>query len=267
MGINSAADKWKWVAIHTMDSIIPRTQHFFDTITPRTQVLLDRLNEAVEPGAIKLLVKNIDGAISMTCLTMFFFLVFVSVIMWTSFSLRKDRYYVHDHYGCTIDSRARTYVNLMKHHSERVRRVQTGVETKRTNVLLIGVNEVVEAYIRHEPSFASDSPLQALLPTGISFTFGSIKDALHTLDTYCTEKMPTTLFIFLLISSRDPSRGYNVHEAFEVPSGLRNHCYAIVGTGGKDGFAHRLSGKSKGPNGEPLEACLLLGLKDVGVCL
>ncbi|CAA7268488.1 unnamed protein product [Cyclocybe aegerita] len=45
--------------------------------------------------------------------------------------------------------------------------------------------------------------------------------------------MQKTLFILLLISSQDPSsRGPNKHPAFQVPASLRDHYYAIIGTGG-----------------------------------
>ena len=98
----------------------------------------------------------------------------------------------------------------------------------------------------------------SLLPQVQPFVFQrTITDALCTLnDVCCTSKnkLPRTLFVLLLVSTRDPSLERHEHEAFRMPSSLRDHCYAIVGTGfgGNGILAHNLSKGSKGPNGERL---------------
>jgi hypothetical protein len=89
-----------------------------------------------------------------------------------------------------------------------------------------------------------------------------MEDALHAVDDYCAseEKVPKTLFVFLLISSRDPLVwGPHEHNPFQVPKSLQHHCYAIVGTGENGAFAHKLSRSSTDHNGEPLMKILPLG--------
>jgi len=177
--------------------------------------------------------------------------------------------YVQFQYGGTVEARARTYVNLMKFHAERVRRNGIGTGAERTDILLIGAGETVEAYLRYEREFTSDAFLRNLLPQG-QFVFGTITDALKMLDVYCTseKELQKTLFILLLVSNRDPSLGCQQHETFQMPSKLRDHCYAIVGSGCRENgaAAHKLSSQSKGPNGEFLGKSLPLGPKNAGVC-
>ena len=140
----------------------------------------------------------------------------------------------------------------MKFYSELLQTSRIGIGADRTNIFLIGAGGTVEAYLRHDRGFADDDILQSLLP----FVFRTITDALHTLDDLgCTsEKKLPTLFVLLLVSTRDPSLERHEHEAFQMPSSHRDHCYAIVGTGlGGNGVpAHKLSRGSKGPNGEHL---------------
>ncbi|KAJ3517511.1 hypothetical protein NLJ89_g456 [Agrocybe chaxingu] len=266
--ITSAANQWKVVPAATMDQILPRTE-----------VLLDRLNQAIDPAAITSLVGKTGDAIAtfdatLTILVFLFVLMFPIAATYLNQLNKRCRHsadciYVRMQYGGTIDSITRTYVNLIKLHAERVRRNGIGAEAERTHVLLIGPNEAVEAYIRHDREFSSDKALQSLLPRSRPFTFGTIDGALRALDTYCTteEKMQKMFFILLLISSQDPlTRGPHKHQAFQVPASLRDHYYAIIGTGGNGVPAHRLSVKSKGPDGEPLSLSLPLGQKDAGVC-
>ena len=155
-----------------------------------------------------------------------------------------------------VETMARTYANLIKFHSERLQRSGIGDGAEKTNIFLTGAGETAEAYLHHDREFADDVTLQSLLPQVQPFVFRTITDALRTLELCCTseEKLPRTLFILLLISTRDPSLERHEHEAFRMPSSLRDHCYAIVGTGlGGDGVpAHKLSEGSKGPNGERL---------------
>lgn len=253
MGINSAADKWKWLAINIMDHTLPRVN-----------VVLDEFNPVI-PMLRRLLAW-------LTILCMLGIVVIIICMFNQSDNYRRQSFhfnYLRIQYGSTIDVMTRTYVNLIKHHSERVRRLGVGSDTERTNVLLIGVNESVEAYIRYERGFASDETLQSLLPSlGRPLAFNTIEDALNAVDVYCRsgEKVPKTLFILLLISSQDPSWGPHEHKKFQVPKSLRDHCYAIVGTGETDVFAHKLSRSSKGVDGEPLMKSLPCGQKDSRVC-
>jgi hypothetical protein len=73
--------------------------------------------------------------------------------------------------------------------------------------------------------------------------------------------------VFILISSRDPTIwGPQQHDAFAVPSSLRDHSYALVGTGTEKGrVAHRLDPSSTGPDGELLVKSLPLGPEKAGV--
>jgi hypothetical protein len=50
MGVSAAADKWKWVAIHIVDHTIPKTN-----------ALLDKLSQAVDPIAIRSLIKETEA--------------------------------------------------------------------------------------------------------------------------------------------------------------------------------------------------------------
>jgi hypothetical protein len=241
--------------------------------------LLDRLSEAVDPIAIRSLIKETEAALFVIkCTSALLFIVlfaFTIIFLPTSIKLRTQIFhwnYVRSQYGGTVETMARTYANLMKFHSECVQRNGIGIGAERTNVFLIGAGETAEAYLRYDREFSSDEILQSLLPQGQSFVFRTIKDALHTLDVCCTseKKLPKTLFILLLISTRDPSRDRHEHETFQMPSSLRDHSYAIVGIGlGDNGVpAHKLSKTSKDPNGELLTESLPLGLTNAlaGVC-
>jgi len=115
----------------------------------------------------------------------------------------------------------------MKFHSEHLRRSGIGVGAGMTNIFLIGAGETVEAYLRHDREFADDDILQSLLPQVQPFVFRTITDALRTLDDLCCtskNKLPTTLFVLLLVSTRDPSLERHKHEAFRMQSNLRDHC-------------------------------------------
>jgi len=263
------ADKWKWVAINLNDHTIPKLS-----------VLLDKLSQAVDPIATSSLIKQAESTISAikgVSLVLVLFLVIVlaiAVIVIDTFI--KDRTqgfhsnYVRFQYGNTVETIARTYSNLIKLHSDCVQRDGLGIDAKRTNVLLIGASETAGAYLRYDREFASDEILQSLLPQDQPFVFGTITDALHALDFHCTseKKPPKTLFVLLLISTRDPSRERHEHEPFQIPSSLQDHCYAIVGIGIRgDGVpAHKLSKSSKGPNGECLSESLPRGPKNASVC-
>jgi hypothetical protein len=259
-----------------------------DHTLPRLETLLDRLSEAVDPVAARSLIKEMEAAIFVIKCTsaLLFIVLFALAIIFLLYIFMKHRTQqmfhlncVRSRYGGTVESMARTYANLIKFHSERVQRNGVGVGAERTHVFLIGAGETTtEAYLRCDQEFSSDEVLQSLLPPrGQSFVFRTIKDALHAIDDVCcssaSEKLlPKTLFILLLISTthRD-HHGHHEHETFEMPSSLRDHCYAIVGIGfGDDGGgvlpAHRLSKTSKGPNGELLVKSLPLGLKNAGVC-
>jgi len=248
MGVSAAADKWKWVAIHIMDHTIPKSH-----------ALLDKLSQAVDPIAIRSLIKETEATIFVIKCTSFLFVILALITMIflsTSIKHIKQRThmnYVRFRYGDSVETIARTHANLMKFHSKCVQRSGIGIGAERTNVFLIGAGETAEAYLRHDHQFLNDMVLRSLLPQDQSFAFRTIKDALHTLDVCCTseKKLPKTLFIFLLIST---SWDCHEHEPFEMPSSLGNHCYAFVGIGlGDDGApGHRLSKTSKGPNGEPL---------------
>ena len=263
------ADKWNWVATNITDGTLPKLEG-----------LLVNLSQAVDSIAITSLIKQMESAISVikgTSMVLFLFLVLIFVITILSFepfikhrtrTLRLN--YVRFQYGDTVETRARTYANLIKLHSERVRRNGVGFGAERTNILIIGASETAEAYLRYDREFASDKILQSLLPQGQPFVFKTITDALHSLDVLCTseDKFPKTLFVLLLISTRDPSLERQKHEAFQIPPSLRDHCYAILGTElGDNGVpAHKLSKDSRGPNGERLTENLPLGPKIAGVC-
>jgi hypothetical protein len=225
-----------------------------------------------------LIIKQTESAISViksTSAALCLFLVaifFITIIFLDTLIKHRTQTshlnYVRFHYGDTVETTARTYANLIKFHSERFQRTDIGMSVKATNVFLIGAGETTEAYLCHDREFADDDILQSLLPQGVQpFVFRTITDALHALDLCCTseQKLPRTLFILLLISTRDPSLERHEHEAFQMPASLRDHCYAIVGTGrGGNGVpAHKLSKGSKGPDGE----CLIMDLRAIaGVC-
>ncbi|KAF8190250.1 hypothetical protein K438DRAFT_1831655 [Mycena galopus ATCC 62051] len=248
-GINDALDKWKWVAINLTDHTIPRLEAVLDRIKPAIATF--------EVAAVMLI---------------YWFIITLVIMLIGLYKFdkhyRQKSYstsnldYLRTQYGTTIDIMTRTYSNLMKLHSERVRRHGVGADAGKTNVLLIGVNEAVEAYIRYEHDLVSDRALQGLLPLGRPFAFRTMEDALHAVNDYCAseEKAPKTLFVFLLISSRDPlAWGPHEHSPFQVPKSLQHHCYAIVGTGENGALAHKLSRSSKDYNGEPLMTSLPLG--------
>ena len=262
------ADKWKWVAININDHTLPKLEG-----------LLDKLSQAVDPIATMSLIKQTESAISVIRGTSAAFVVFlVTMVVITLIFLDifiKDRNqsfhsnYMRFQYGDTVETVARTYSNLMKLHSDCVRRDGLGIDARRTNVLLIGASETAEAYLRYDREFASDEILQSVLSQGRPFVFRTITDALRALDLHCTseKKPPKTLFVLLLISTRDPSRERHEHEPFQIPSSLQDHSYAIVGIGirGDGAPAHKLSKNSKGPNGERLSKSLARG-PTRGVC-
>ena len=264
MGINSAADKWKWVAINIMDHTMPKMHG-----------LLDILSQAVDPTAIISLIKETEATmfvIKCTFALLFYIFVLTIILLHTAIKNRTRIFhlnYVRSQYGGTVETMARTYANLMRFHSERVQREGIGIDAERKIIFLIGAGKTAEAYLRFDHEFRNYHILQSLLPEGQPFVFRTIKDALRTLDVCCTseEKLPKTLFILLLVSTRDPSRDSHNHETFQMPSSLRDHCYAIVGTGiGDDGVPpHRLSKSSKGPDGELLTESLPLGPENAGV--
>lgn len=261
-----AIDKWKCLAVNITDRTLPRVH-----------AILDHVSTAVDPVAFKSLMKQTEAAISVIKITFAILssLLFIIFIIFLNISMEQSTQILHSNYvqlqyGGTVETMARTYANLMKFHCDRVRRNGIGIGTEGTNVLLIGAGDTVEAYLRYDDQFSSDETLQSLLLQGQPFVFGTIKDALHMLDVYCTseKKPPKTLFILLLISTRDPSQGHHEHETFQMPSSLRDHYYAIVGTGtgGKGVPAHKLSKTSQGPNGKPLTKNLPLGPRNAGVC-
>jgi hypothetical protein len=249
MGINDALDNWKWVAVNLTGQTIPRLEAVLDQLKP-------------------VIVTFEVAAMMLAC----WFIIILVLMLIGLYKLdehcRQRSYstsnsnYLRTQYGTTIDIMTRTYSNLIKLHSERVRRHGVGADAERTNVLLIGVNEAVEAYIRCDRDFGSSSALQSLLPLGRPFAFRTMEDALHDVNDYCAseKKAPKTLFVFLLISLRDPLVwGPHEHNSFQVPKSLQHHCYAIVGTGENGALAHKLSRSSKDHNGEPLMTSLPLG--------
>jgi len=239
--------------------------------------VVDKLSQAVDPIAIRSLIEEAKATLFVIkCTSALLSIIFALTIIFLYTSIMHPTQtfhlnYVQSQYGGTVETIARTYANLMKFHSERVQRNGVCIGAERTNIFLIGAGETTEAYLRYDHEFSSDEILQSLLPQGQSFVFRTIKDALHTLNLCCTseEKLPKTLFILLLISTRDPSRDRHEHETFQMPFSLRDHCYAIVETGvGDNGLpTHRLSKTSKWLNGELLTTGLPLGLKNAGVFL
>ena len=293
--LSQAVDPFTASLVNVKDRTLPRFDTLLDEISqavdplsaslirvkdhtlPRFETLLDRLSQAVDPVATRSLIKELETAIFVfKCTTVLLFIIILalSIIFLHTFIRYRTRIlhlnYVRSQYGGTVETMARTYANLMKFHSKRVQRNGIGIDAERTNVFLIGAGETTEAHLRYDHEFRTDNTLQSLLPENQSFVFRTIKDALHTLDVCCAseEKQPKILFILLLISTRDPSLDLHEHETFQMPSSLRDHCYAIVGTGlGDNGEpAHRLSRTSKGPNGELLTKSLPLGEKNAGVC-
>ena len=236
---------------------------------PKLNGLLDKVSQSVDPVAITSLIKEMDATIFVIkCMSASLFIIFaLTIIFLCTYTIKHCTQFFHSNYGGT-ETMARTCANLMKLHSERVQRNGIGIGAERTIIFLIGEgdSETTEAYLRFDYDFRSDVILKRLLPQGQSFVFRTIKDALSTLDVCCTseEKQPKTLFILLLVST---SRNCHVHETFQMPSSLRDHCYAIVGTGiGDDGVPpHRLSKTSKGPDGELLTESLPLGPANAGV--
>ena len=267
MGVRNASNKWSWVAINVMSHTLPKMH-----------VLLDRLSEAVDPATIEIIksiIKETEATLFVIkCTFSLLFIIFALTIMFfhTVMKLRtkvSHLIYVRTQYGGTVETLARTYANLMVFHSERMQGEGIGIGAERKIVFLIGAGETAEAYLRSDHEYRDKANLQSLLPQGKPFVFRTIKDALPTLDVCCTseEKLPKTLFILLLVSTRDPSRDSHDHETFQMPSSLQDHCYAIVGTGtGDDGVPpHRLSKSSKGPDGELLTESLPLGPANAGV--
>ena len=292
--LSQAVDPLAASFINVKDHAIPRFETLLDELSqavdpltasfisvkdhtlPRFEILLDKLSQAVDPIATKSLIEELEAVIFVikcTSALMFIIIFTFTIVFLHTFIKHRSRIfhldYVRSQYGGTVETMARTYANLMKSHSELVQRNGFGIGAERTNIFLIGAGKTVEAYLRYDHEFSSDEILQSLLPPqGQSFVFKSIKDALHTLDVCCTseEKLPKTLFILLLISTRDPSWGCHEHETFQMPSSLRDHCCAIVGIGENGVPAHRLSKTSKGPDGELLTKNFPLGLENAGVC-
>ena len=230
----------------TNDVEVGRYQHHYASYTRRIK----------QAGSAISVVKGASAAL---CLFLVIIFIITIIFLHTFIENRTQTLhsnYVRFQYGDTVETTVRTYANFMKFHSERLQS-GIGIGAEMTNIFLIGAGETAEAYLRHDREFADDDILQSLLPQAQPFVFRTITDALHTLDDLCCtpkKKLPRTLFVLLLISTRDPSLERHEHEAFQMLSSLRDHCYAIVGTGlGGDGApAHKLSKGSKGPNGERL---------------
>jgi len=154
------------------------------------------------------------------CLFLVIILIITTIFLHTFIENRTQTLhsnYVRFQYGDTVETTARTYANLIKFHSERLQS-GIGIGADMTNIFLIGAGETVEAYLRHDREFADDDILQSLLPQAQPFVFGTITDALHTLDDLCCtskRKLLRTLFVLLLISTRDPLLERHEHEAFQ----------------------------------------------------
>ena len=199
-----------------------------DHTLPKIETLLDKLSQAVDPTATRSLIEETEAAIFfIKCISaLFFIIIFAFLIIFLHIFIKyRTRVihlnYVRSQYGDTVETMGRTYVNLIKFHAERVQRNGVGIGAERTNIFLIGAEETADAYLRYDYKFSTDLILKSLLPQGQPFVFRTIKDALHTLDVCCTseEKLPKTLFILLLISTRDPSwdmRHSKCHPASEI---------------------------------------------------
>lgn len=229
----------EWVATNIMDHTLPKLEG---------SLIIQQTESALS------VIKGTSAALCLFLVIMFIITIIFLDILIKHRTQTRHLNYVRSHYGDNVETTARTYANLIKFHAECLQRSDIGIDAERTNVFLIGAGETAEAYLRHDREFADDDILQSLLPRTQPFVFRTITDALDTLDQCCTseENLPKTLFVLLLISSRDPSLERHEHEAFQMPSSLLDHCYAIVGTGrgGNGAPAHKLSKGSKRPNGE-----------------
>jgi len=201
-------------------------------------------------------------------LVVWVFILLGAIASYRAYSRRNlNRCYLRDHYGDDIDTVTKTYIGLIKHHSLCTKR-EVRVETENVKVILIGANEEAESRVRNQRSQAG---IDDLLFVDRRFAYPTITAAMQAANEYCkplSESKPTqTLFVFLLISSRDPALfGPQSHEAFRVPGSLRYHHYAIVGTGTHGNVAaHKLCKSSMGPNKERLQWNLPMGLEKAGV--
>jgi hypothetical protein len=193
-------------------------------------------------------------------LTLILLFVALFFVIYLSIRLRHAQQ-IHDrelnhryrrlHYGDDIESATRTYISLIKFHSSRI--FKTGRapgDVKDTKVVLIGVNEEEECRIWHEAS--RDASLDKLLFGDRPFAFPSMKHAMYAVDKYCQclphygnstaidfyrQVRPKTLFVFLLISSNDPTvngpHDHLSHVAGSLEAGA--HYVSIIGTGSHNG--------------------------------
>ena len=160
--------------------------------------LLDKLSQAVDPIATASVIKETESAISVikgtsAALCLFLVLIFVITILFLDTFIKHRTQslhlsYVRFQYGNTVETRARTYANLIKFNSERMRRNGLGIGAKRTITLLISANETAEAYLLYDRQFPTDDFLLSLLPQGQPFVFRTITDALRSLGVFCTSE-------------------------------------------------------------------------------
>ena len=194
-------------------------------------------------------------------LTLILLFVALFFVIYLSIRLRHAQQ-IHDrelnhryrrlHYGDDIESATRTYISLIKFHSFRIAKGgKVPGHVKDTKVVLIGVNEEEESRIWDEAS--RDASLHKLLFADRPFAFHSIKEAMYAIDQYCQypphygtstpidfylQARPKTLFVFLLISSNDPTVNGPHHHSSHVAVSLieaEAHYVSIIGTGNHNG--------------------------------
>jgi hypothetical protein len=162
-----------------------------------------------------------------------------------------NRRYRRLHYGDDIESATRTYISLIKFHSFRLSEGgRVPHDVKDTKVVLIGVNEEEESRIWNAAS--RDASLHKLLFADRPFAFPSMRHAMKAIDKYCQclshygsepaidfyeQQRPKTLFVFLLISSNDPTVNGPHDHSSRVAVSLEGgaHYVSIIGTGSHNG--------------------------------
>lgn len=260
----SIADSTKVAATHVGDAGANWTANFVKTLTEGESTLFS-VKEIL--GDVGLAARGIREIMATLYITLF--VIAFSVIAYLLANYRRlrriedreiNQQYLREHYGDNIEMKSRVYLNLMQLHADRIQRSSVGAGTKETKVILVGANEEVESCIRQKSS--------SLIFPDDHFVFSSITDAMKAAEDYCQSsfsepKQPQTLFIFLLISARDPSVfGPQLHKPFTVSTTIANQGYAIIGTGSNVVHAHKLSRSSKGPEGECLADSLPMGAQE-----
>jgi hypothetical protein len=247
-------------ALHSPEGVVQMTSaHVIETLleVQSTLVNAQRLMQGVNLAARGIHAATTGFIFALFVITL---TVMISLYIHNGHSQKRNKqklnqHYLRLHYGGDIDTTSSTYMYLIKFSPRQIYRRMGDTGATDAKVILIGGNAEVESRIWDRRR--SDSGLQPLLFPDRRFMFSSITEAMQTVDDHRKPsgappepKPPKTLFVFLLISSQDPSIfGPQHHETFHIPPSLRNHCCEIVGTGFHKIAAHKLSKASTGAEG------------------